>query len=342
MIRIIRQLSLALSLSVGIGQAAHAEEIVCTGKNLIPQIEQQNPDIAKGMHKEAAATLHGKGLIWKIEKPGLKPSYLFGTIHLADPRLLELKPVAKAAFDDSSTLALEITEILDPKKLAGVAFTALQYTTYSDGTTLSDRLTDEQQKTLSAAIIAKMGLPWSLAARMKPWALMGALAMPACEIARKKAKKPVVDAYLGKLAQAQDKQIVALETMVSQLQAMDGLPEDVSLEGLMQSVSLGSRLDDLFETMIQLYLREETALVWSLMRRVAPEGFVEAQDDAQYAAFQREIVDRRNHSMAEEAEKHISKGGGAFIAVGALHLPGEQGMVNILAQKGYRLSRITQ
>lgn len=339
----IRQLTLALTLSLSMAAApALAEEIVCTGNSMIPEIEQQYPDIAKSMYEEAAGTLHGTGLIWKIEKQGLEPSYLFGTIHLSDPRLVDLKPVARQAFDNSSTLALEITEILDPNKLAGVAFKALQYTTYTDGTTLADRLSDEQQKTLSAAISAKMGLPWSVAGKMKPWALMGTLSIPACELARKKAQKPVVDAYLGHLAQAQGKEIVALETMVSQLQAMSGLPEDMSLKGLMQSVSLGTRLDDLFETMIQLYLREETAVIWALMKRVAVEGFADAQEDAQYAAFQREIVDRRNHSMAEEAENLIAKGGGVFIAVGALHLPGEQGMINILVQKGYQVSRVAQ
>ena len=336
----IHRLILALAITMA-PSFSFAEEIKCTGDYLIPQIEQQNPQIAKSMHAEAAATIHGKGLIWKIEKDGIKPSYLFGTIHLTDPRLLELKPAAKKAFDSSSTLALEITEILDPKKLAGVAFTALQYTTYTDGTTLSDKLNEADQKVLQDIAVRKLGLPWSVAGRMKPWALMGTLSMPTCELARKKAQKPVVDAHLGQLALAQNKQVVALETMVSQLQAMDGLPEEMSLKGLLQSASLGSRMEDLFETMIQLYLREETALIWAMMRRVAPQGFVAAQQDAQYAAFQREIVDRRNHTMVEEAEKHLAKGG-VFVAVGALHLPGDQGMINILAQKGYRLSRVVQ
>ncbi|MEP1208509.1 MAG: TraB/GumN family protein [Rhizobiaceae bacterium] len=339
--RTIHRFALALALTMASPALGMAEEIKCTGDYLIPQIEQQNPEIAKSMRAEAAATLHGKGLTWKIEKDGLKPSYLFGTIHLTDPRLLELKPAARKAFDSSSTLALEITEILDPKKMAGVAFTALQYTTYTDGTTLSDRLSEADKKVLQAAAVKKLGLPWSVAGRMKPWALMGTLSMPTCELARKKAQKPVVDTHLGQLAQAQNKKIVALETMVSQLQAMNSLPEEMSLKGLIQSASLGSRMEDLFETMIQLYLQEETALVWAMMRRVAPEGFVAAQEDAQYAAFQREIVDRRNHTMADEAEKHLAKGG-VFVAVGALHLPGEQGMINILAQKGYRLSRLTQ
>ena len=337
--KLIRHLTLAVSIALG-GQAAAEEQIVCTGKNLMPELQQQYPVIAKGMRDEAAATPYGEGLIWKIEKEGLKPSYLFGTIHLADPRLLSLKPAARKAFDESSTLALEITEILDPKKLAGIAFSALQYTSYTDGSTLADKLSEEDATKIGAAAREKLGLPWSLASKMKPWALMGALGLPACEMERKKAQLPVVDAYLGQLAQSQNKQIVPLETMISQLQAMDSLPEDVSIQGLVQSVSLGTRLDDLFETMIQLYLEEKTALVWSMMRRVGVDGFVEKQDSAEYAAFQREIVDRRNITMVEEAEKYLQQGG-AFIAVGALHLPGEAGMLNILAQKGYSISRIT-
>lgn len=317
-----------------------AEEIACTGKNLIPVIHASEPQIAKRMVADAQSMPYGEGLIWAIEKEGLQPSYLFGTIHMSDPRLLEMRPEVAKAFDTSATLALEITEILDPKKLAGNAFATMQYTTYMDGSSLNDKLEDEDQKAISEVVRKKLGLPWSVASKMKPWALMGSLGLPACEMARKRAQRPVVDTRLGQLAKEQGKQIVALETMIGQLKAMDSLPEEVALKGLVQSASLGTRLDDLFETMIQLYLEEKTALIWSLMRRVAVEGFVPAQENAEYAAFQREIVDRRNITMTEEAEKLI-KQGNAFIAVGALHLPGEHGMLNILAQKGYRISRIT-
>ena len=281
MIDLIGRLVVAMALWVGLmsnsfaatatSQAAKKDEgeakpaIQCTGVNLVPAMERDQPELAEKMRQEAMATPYGEGLIWRIEKENVKPSYLFGTIHLADPRLLSLKPAARKAFDDSTTLALEITEILDPKKLAGIAFSALKFTSYTDGSSLKDKLSQEDAAKISEAARNKLGLPWSLASKMKPWALMGALGLPACEMDRKKAQLPVVDAYLGQLAQGQNKQIVPLETMIGQLKAMDSLPEDVSLQGLVQSVSLGTRLDDLFETMIQLYLEEKTALVWSLI-----------------------------------------------------------------------------
>ena len=224
------QTSFATTASSAASQNNEPSAIQCTGVNIIPAMEREQPELAEKMRQEAAETPYGEGLIWKIEKDGLQPSYLFGTIHLADPRLLALKPAARKALDESSTLALEITEILDPKKLAGLAFTALQYTSYTDGSTLTDKLSEEEASKIGDAARKKLGLPWSLASKMKPWALMGALGLPACEMERKKAQLPVVDAYLGQLAQSQNKQIVALETMIGQLKAMDSLPEDVSIK----------------------------------------------------------------------------------------------------------------
>jgi uncharacterized protein YbaP (TraB family) len=332
---------MAWCLIVAPAIAGTTEEIQCNGKNLLPMIDHNAPAIAERMRAEAQTTPFNEGLIWKIESSKARPSYLFGTIHLSDPRLRQLKPAVQAAFDSSPTLALEITEILDPKKMVASAFTTLQYTTYTDGTSLDDKLTTVEKQAVSDRVREKLGLPWSVASRMKPWALMGALGLSACETARKLARQPVVDAYLGQMAKSQGKKIVALESMLGQLKAMDSLPETISIKGLVQSVSLGSRLDDLFETMIQLYLEEKTALVWSLMRRVSEDGFVPVENNAEYAAFHGQIVERRNQAMVEAAEAYL-KQGGAFIAVGALHLPGERGMLNILAQKGYRISRVYQ
>ena len=315
------------------------DAIVCSGINLMPMMERDAPKIAAALRWEAASIPYGTGLTWKIEKDGVKPSYLFGTIHMADPRLQALRPAAQKAFDDSSTLALEITEILDKAKLAKVGFSVMQYTMYTDDTTLDQILPPDAKAKIEAKATEKLGLPWSVAGRMKPWTLMGALARPACESAREKANMPIVDANLGKRAKEQGKEIVALETLVGQLQAMDSLPEEFSVNGLIQSVTMGQRMDDLFETMIHLYLKEETSTIWSLMRRIGENGFVTAQNNTQYAEFQRVIVDRRNTNMVIEAEKLINQGA-AFIAVGALHLPGTKGMLSILAQKGYRISRV--
>ena len=340
--RLTLSFSLAFSASLLSFQSVNAadEAIVCTGKNLLPQIAKEAPEIAASLKAEAEAIPYGQGLTWRIEKDGVPPSYLFGTMHLSDPRMLELKPGTKAAFDGSTALALEITEIIDPKAMASKAFSILQYTMYSGAENLDTKLKSDDVAAVKKLVQTKLGLPWNVASKMKPWALMGSLALPACELARKRAQKPFLDMKLGLDANASGKTLVGLETLESQMQAMASLPEEFALNGLLQSVRLGNRMDDLFETMIQLYLKEDMATVWALMRRIGENGFVKAQDNTDYAEFQQVIVDARNFSMVDAAIPLLEKGN-AFIAVGALHLPGEKGIANILVQKGYKVTRVT-
>ena len=340
--KIFHKLTLAVTISLASLQSAFAanEAVVCTGQNLLPAIEKEAPEIAASLKAEAANIPFGKGLTWKIEKDGTAPSYLFGTMHLSDPRMLELKPGAQTAFDGSDSLALEITEIIDPTAMAAKAFSILQYTMYSGAENLDTKLKPEEVAAVKAMVEKKLGLPWNVASKMKPWALMGSLALPACELARKRAQAPFLDMKLGLDAKASGKNLVALETLESQMQAMSSLPEKFALSGLLQSVRLGSRMDDLFETMIQLYVKEDTATIWALMRRIGENGFVKAEDNADYAEFQQVIVDARNVSMVDASITLLEKGN-AFIAVGALHLPGEKGIANILVQKGYKVTRVT-
>ncbi len=333
-------LTVIVSTDTGALAQETAPEVQCAGNSLLPEIKAFSPNMEKDMRAEAQASLFGTGTAWKIEKAGIEPSTLFGTMHLADPRLLKLAPGVQRAFDRADTLALEITEILDPAVMASKAFSLLKYTTYADGTTLSDKMSATDVELIKASSAEKLGLPWSIAGRMKPWALMGSLSLPACEMARKRAQKPFLDLHLGLQAKQSGKKIVGLETLESQMQAMASLPESFALNGLIQSVRLGKRMDDVFETMIQLYTKGEIALIWSVIQRVGENGFVEPQENADMVAFQQTIVDKRNVDMVKAATSLIDEGN-AFIAVGALHLPGEKGMLKILAQQGYKISPIT-
>jgi len=210
------RIAVATFAALVIQSPSSAQEITCTGQSLLPELNNSHPKLAGEMRVEASSTPFGEGLLWKLKKPGIRPSYLFGTIHLADPRLLEMKPGTRQAFDESRLLALEVTEILDPAKMAGAAFSMLKYTSYSGNESLDDKLDSEQKRKVSDAAREKLGLPWVVVRKMKPWAIMGTLALPACEMQRKRAQKPVVDVNLGQMAKAQGKQIVALETMVRQ------------------------------------------------------------------------------------------------------------------------------
>ncbi|MEL6948417.1 MAG: TraB/GumN family protein, partial [Pseudomonadota bacterium] len=150
--------------------------------------------------------------------------------------------------------------------------------------------------------------------------------------------KPFLDMALGQDAKAAGKTIVGLETLQGQLKAMNALPEAEMIIALDQIVTLGPHMEDMFETMIQLYQREELGLLWTLLRHMDVNGISKTPTDAGYAEFQRTIIDQRNFGMADTSEPLLKKGG-AFIAVGALHLPGQRGLIQILKDRGYTVSR---
>ena len=93
-------LSLAGSISLAFIGHAFAEstagtdtppEFVCTGQNLMEEITRTQPDLAAEIDKAAAEVPFGKGLLWKVTKDGVTPSYIFGTMLMSDPRLLALQ-----------------------------------------------------------------------------------------------------------------------------------------------------------------------------------------------------------------------------------------------------------
>jgi hypothetical protein len=95
-------------------------------------------------------------------------------------------------------------------------------------------------------------------------------------------------------------------------------------------------MEDLFATMAELYLQRRVALIEALSRVLGDRTGISA---AGYAAFNDSLVDRRNAVMIARAVPLIDKGG-AFIAVGALHLIGDKGLVARLREKGYAVTRV--
>lgn len=334
-IQIKAAVTLALAFA-GLNHAA-AKEVDCSGNNLMTQLHESDPAAAKAIAKSASQVPNGKGLLWKITKDGVAPSYVFGTMHLSDPRLLDLPQKVKTAFDASPVLALEITEILDPVSMGQKAIGLMKYTSYLDGSSLADKMTPEQVAIVKARLENDIGLPWSVGQKLRPWTIMGTIALPACEFARKRAGKPFLDMALGQRAEQAGKTIVALETMESQMKIMASLPEPMMVQAMVDTAKMADQLSDVFETMTQLYLDGETGMIWAMMKHLTPQGMSPDTLATGYSEFQRVVVDERNVTMADESEKLIRKGG-AFIAVGALHLPGETGILNILAQRGYQIS----
>lgn len=329
---------LAASLLVAllsIPQAEAAEGADCDGSNVLAGLERSDPARLAAIRREADAVPNGKGLFWKIEGQGLAPSFLLGTMHVTDPRVLAMPAGAADAYAGALTVVVESDEIIDEKKASAAILMHPELTMFADNRTINDFLEPKDEALLEDGLKAR-GIPLPLVARMKPWMIASFVALPACEFTRKSAGASFLDKKLAEDAVSRGKSLKGLETLVEQLSAMDSLPVEWHLRALIETLALGKTIDDVLTTMTDLYLAGDTGMIMPMMRSVAEKI---SPGDLGYADFEQRIIVDRNRTMAVRAEP-ILKGGNVFMAVGALHLPGKEGLVELLRQQGFTVTPV--
>lgn len=327
---------LVAGLLIGTGKAGASETSACNGTSLVKQLAASNPQKLAEVRARASGTRNGSGLLWKIEKSGIAPSYLFGTMHVTDPKVTRMPDAAQAAFDGAGTVVIETIEILDPAIAQAVLVSRPELTMFTDGTTLTSLLDEEDAKLIEAEL-SRRDIPFALVSQMKPWMISGLVALPACEMARKARGVEFLDIKIARSARAQGKQLLGLESIGEQMAAMADLPMEFHIRGLIETIKLADLMPDIMATMTDLYLKGEIAQIMPLILAAGPQGA--EQDIDGYAQFEERIVRMRNHVMAERAAP-ILDAGNAFIAVGALHLPGEEGVVALLQDAGYTVTLV--
>jgi uncharacterized protein len=339
---LIATLHIAVLLSflvvMGFAQPARAEDkaqdAACRGTNVLLQMKAEDPQAFSVVEAEAAKVENGKGLFWRIEKAGLAPSYLLGTMHVTDPRVLAMPSGAMEANASAKVIIVESDEILDEKRAMGKILAKPALTMMTDGKSIQSFLPPEDVAKLEAGLKTR-GIPLAAVSRMQPWMLSSFIAMPACELSRKAQGASFLDKKIAEDAIRAGKPVKGLETMEEQLSAMASIPTDFHIKSLMEMIALGDRMDDVMFTMTELYLSGEIGMTMPMLKAIAPDG----ADGEGYAEFEERIVTQRNHTMAERASPMLNEGS-AFMAVGALHLVGADGLVALFRQQGFTVTRV--
>lgn len=322
-----------VTLALATGKA-YPQDDTCRGGDMLAELEAGDPDTLARIRAEAATVDNGSGLLWRIEKPGMAPSWLFGTMHMADPRVVALPQDAAEAFSRAGTLAIETTDILDQSTLLAAMLADPELTMFTDDTTLVSLLTPHERDIVERGL-AERGIRLASVQKMKPWMLVSMVAVPACELERRTLGQAILDVRLAEDAADAGMELVGLESVADQLGAMASLPMRFHIDGLVATLAIGERIDDVMETMVRIYLDQETGLFWPFFRVALPGG---DGGESGFAAFEETMVVARNRTMAERAVPLLDAGG-AFVAVGALHLPGPNGLVAMLREAGYRVTR---
>ena len=257
-----------------------------------------------------------RGLLWELSRPGVPVSYLFGTLHSEDPDVVQLAAPVQQAFDAAQAVVLEVLLDMDAMKLSSTAMLMM------DGGSLKD-IAGEPLFTKAAAAMRVRGMPDLLTEHMQPWAVAVTLSMPAPETGQ------VLDLILYERALQAEKQVHALETIKEQLDIFTKMPLSDQLILLKDAVENFDGIDALHAKLLSAWKQRDLARIVAISEADMAKG------GERFAAdFEQRLIVSRNHLMAERMQPYL-KQGKAFVAVGALHLPGETGLLSLLEQRGY-------
>lgn len=305
----------ALALLAGLGPTSLRAQDRCP-----PPTPTLDADTARQLASQAP----DRGLLWRFEKDG-RHGWLYGTIHVGRPEWVFPGPLVSQALSEAQTLALEI-DPLDPAMQRRLqALVAARPGAYRLPAALAGRLAAHRRAAC---------LDHSLDTLRPEMAALTLLTLSARQVGLDPAYG--VDSALALRAQALGRARVSLETPDEQLQPLLGHSPAATQA---QVAELLAALDG----------PESLAVMQRLAQAWADSRLDELSRYAQWCqcletpaqrAQQARLIDRRNLALADRVAARHAAGERLFVAVGALHLTGAQGLPALLAQRGYRLTQV--
>lgn len=255
-------------------------------------------------------------LLWRISGNGnSEPSYLFGTFHLLCKEDIHFSSALKTALSRSDTIYMEL-DMDDPS----VMLSAMMYMNMDSGKTLKSLYTEEEYQRLSDYFKDSLNMSLSMFARAKPFFLV-ALFYPRMMDCNQPSG---VEAALIKLANENSKEIKGLETMKFQASVFDSIPYEWQADELLKNIDSFEVAKREFEDMLRLYKNQNLD---SIAIMINESEFGDGQ-------FQEQLLSNRNKKWVAYLDS-IMKYQSVFVAVGAGHLPGKYGVIQLLQELGY-------
>ncbi|MEO6233102.1 MAG: TraB/GumN family protein [Ferruginibacter sp.] len=257
-------------------------------------------------------------LLWEVTGKGLKnPSYLFGTFHIMCKDDISFSTQLKSAVTNADKIYMEM-DMDDPS----IMLSGLMMMNMKDGKKLKDLYTEEEYEKVAVFFKDTLHMPIGLLQSTKPFFLAAMLypkMMPCKTVSG-------VEEELMKLAKEQKKEIKGLETMEFQSSVFDSIPYQEQAKELLKSIDSLASYQKYFDTMITVYKTQRLMEIEKLFKD-SEFGMEDHQDI---------LLNDRNKNWVNQLNT-IMKNESVFVAVGAGHLVGNEGLINLLRKEGYTL-----
>jgi uncharacterized protein len=330
-------IALAAAAGLASGASAQTKAPACGGEDLFTRLEVERPEAAAALRAAADAQPDAEGRFWRIDREGLPPSWLFGTFHSTEADVATPPPAVTETIERARVVFTEITPAEQAEMQTAIRSNPALVMDFEGGTL--DDLLDPAQREMAERVFLSYGMPYETAKRFRPWFVQVLTAQPPCAIAAMQSGRKVLDVAVSDLAAEKGVPVMGLESWEESIAVFADQNEEEQRAGLLLSLAMAERSEDFLRTAIDLYLQGETMLIWEFGRHVAREAAEIDDADALNARFWDEVVVERNDRFLEAAAPELEKGG-AFLAVGALHLGGEGGMLGKLRGMGYETTRL--
>jgi len=294
------------------------------------------------LHAQADQSPHASGLLWKIEKNG-HTSYLVGTLHFPDTRLSDIRDRLAPQMTSTDRLFLEMTLEAEAAFQARLSSDPSLYM-ITEGPSLIDLLGDDNWEEVKLKLNA-LGLPGFAVSRYQPWFLGLTLAVPPCAMQSLKDGGLGLDRRLEQVALTEQMDTQSLDTVEGLISIFTADPLDVQVALMKDAIEaglLGQETDA--ATIIDLYFQEQVQLIWEheehkALAQAHTHGAAYEVVASQMDEVEQELVTKRNLAWLEILAPALAEGS-ATIAVGALHLPGDTGLLALLEAAGFTVTRL--
>lgn len=281
------------------------------------------PATALQAQKKKNEKISENSLFWEVSGKGLKsPSYMFGTYHLLNDSYLNDIPKVRKAFDNATGVVVEM--LIDSTKLMSLGMMSLM-----TETTLDKLIEPEVFEKLKEIVTNTLGPQVAMAMNMlKPNAVMAPLVMAYNreyngEVLDKYPGVPL-DLFFAADAKRRGIPVIGLESMEDQFKVLyTRQPVEKQAETLVKLVQDKSEVMKMQKDLCDFYLANDLDKLNKMY-----DDYSDKYGESDY------LLKDRNMAWMDVFPDILAKGN-QFIGVGALHLPGEFGMINLLRRAGY-------
>jgi uncharacterized protein YbaP (TraB family) len=256
-------------------------------------------------------------LLWSVEKAG-KTTYFLGTMHMGVDPEARLPKLVWDKLDGAPAFAME----------TDLATDAMAKIERHDGKTLHAELGDAYWAKLESAIGEKTAQRLDDMKPMLAAAQLSTIGLPST---------PPMDGVLSGRAMNEHKKIVYLEPVDLQIQVLDKWTDARAIKEQLDDLELNEQHS---KDMLDAYIAGDEQKILALTDGERADFKRHGHSDAEYDAQMEDLLYRRNASWIGELEQLHADGGG-FVAVGAMHLIGKRSVLDLLAQRGYKVTRLT-